>query len=83
MQIIKDLVLGLKAKIPLLQFITQQYSSNELFDLFFFPLPLGRFTEELSKFSPYITKDCIKLGWEPFWLLRPKRPFKHLRCVTD
>lgn len=37
MQIIKDLVLGLKAKIPLLQFITQQYSSNELFDFFFFP----------------------------------------------
>lgn len=36
MQIIKDLVLGLKAKIPLLQFITQQYSSNELFDFFFF-----------------------------------------------
>lgn len=37
MQIIKDLVLGLKAKIPLLQFITQQYSSNELFHYFFSP----------------------------------------------
>lgn len=35
MQIIEDLVLGLKAKIPLLPFITQQYSSNELFDFFF------------------------------------------------
>lgn len=34
MQIIKDLVLGLKAKIPLLPFITQQYSCNELFDFF-------------------------------------------------
>lgn len=37
MQIIKDLVLGLKAKIPLLQFITQQYFSNKLFDFFFSP----------------------------------------------
>jgi len=35
MQIIKDLVLRLKAKISLLQFITQQYSSNKLD--FFFP----------------------------------------------
>lgn len=32
MKIIKDLVLGLKTKILLPQFITQQYSSNELFD---------------------------------------------------
>lgn len=64
MQIIKDLVLGLKAKIPLLQFITQQYSSNELFD--FFPLPRGRFTEELSRLSPHISKYCVKLGWKPF-----------------
>lgn len=63
MQIIKDLVLGLKAKIPLLQFITQRYSSNELSDFFFFlSLPLGRFTEKLSKFSPHISKNCIKLG---------------------
>lgn len=38
MQIIKDLVLGLKAKIPLPQFITQQYSSNELL-FFFFSFP--------------------------------------------
>lgn len=60
MQIIKDLVLGLKAKIPPLQFITQQYSSNELFDLP--PPPLGRFTKELSKLSPHISKNCIKLG---------------------
>lgn len=34
MQVIKDLVLGLQAKIPLLKFITQRYSSNELFDFF-------------------------------------------------
>lgn len=83
MQIIKDLVLGLKAKIPLLQFITQQYSSNELFD---FPPPappLGRFTKELSKLSPHVSKNCIKQGWKPFCLLRPKRPFKHLCWVTD
>lgn len=44
MQIIKDLVLGLKAKIPLLPFITQQYSSNKLFDFF----------------SPYHKKDLLR-----------------------
>lgn len=32
MQIIQDLVLGLKSKIPLLQLITQQYSDNELLE---------------------------------------------------
>lgn len=83
MQIMKDLVLGLKAKIPLLQFITQQYSSNELSDFFFLSLPLGRFTEDLSKFSPHISKDCIKLGQKPFCLLRPKIFFKHVHRVTD
>jgi len=79
MQIIKDLVLGLKAKILLLQFITQRYSSNELSD-FFFPLQLGSFTKQLSKFSLRISKDCMKLWWEPFCLLRPKRAFQRPSC---
>lgn len=54
-QAIKDLVLRLKAKIPLLKFITQHYSSNELFD--FFPLALLRLTEELPKFPKHVSKD--------------------------
>lgn len=80
MQIIKDLVLVLEQKIPLLQLITQQYSDNE-FGENIFSLQLGRFTWELSKDRTYISKAFkCQLQHGGGGLAEAKMPQKPCKC---